>query len=227
MRDRFHIGRAAHGLVAGAHAIVASESWQPGFAEMIGQQFRFVRGHVGKTLLQRLGDAPVPFAPAHQQQAFIGGVAHQRVLEVEAPLKTALLGKHNSRGDQLCQHAFEFARCSCRPPLPAARSVNCRPITAAIWATSRAPPRRSRRAISESFSVAGTAESSPADSITLRVSSSTNSGTPSVLATIAAIVSADRPCAAATPATTCMHSPRPRRPSVNQRCVRPAPARAA
>ena len=40
MRDRFHIGRAAHGLVAGAHAVIASESEQPRFAEMIGQQFR-------------------------------------------------------------------------------------------------------------------------------------------------------------------------------------------
>jgi hypothetical protein len=56
-------------------------------------------------------------------------------------------------------------------------------MTAAICATSRASPRRSSLAISESLSVAGTAAlSSPADSITLLVNSSTNNGTPSVLA---------------------------------------------
>ncbi len=60
--------------------------------------------------------------------------------------------------------------------------------------------RRSSRAISESLSVAGTTELSlPADSITAFVSSSTKSGTPSLLATMAAMISADRPCGAATP----------------------------
>ena len=88
-------------------------------------------------------------------------------------------------------------------------------MTAAICATSRASPRRSRRAISESLSVAGTAPSCPAASITLLVNSSAYSGTPSVLATIAATVSAERPCEAATPATSSAHSARPRRPSVS------------
>ena len=75
---------------------------------MIGQHLRFLRGDVAKALLQRKTDASVPFSAAHQQQAFIGGVTHQRVLEVEAPLEAALLGKHNSRGNQLCQHVLQF-----------------------------------------------------------------------------------------------------------------------
>ena len=107
MRDRLHIGRAAHGLVAGAHAVIASESELLRFAEMIGQQLRFLGSDIAKTL-QRETDAPVPFSAAHQQQAFVGGVAHQRVLEVEAPLEATLLRKHNSRGNQLCQHVFQF-----------------------------------------------------------------------------------------------------------------------
>jgi len=70
--------------------------------------------------------------------------------------------------------------------------------------------------MSESLSVAGTAAlSSPAASIMLLVNSSTNSGTPSLLATIAATVAADRPCEAATPATNWAHSTRPSRPSVS------------
>ena len=83
MRDRLHIGRAAHGLVAGAHAVIASERELPRSAEMIGEDLRFLRGDVAKALLERKTDASVPFSAAHQQQAFIGGVTHQRVLEVE------------------------------------------------------------------------------------------------------------------------------------------------
>lgn len=43
---------------------------------MIGQQLWFLRGHIAKTLLQCKTDTPMPFPAAHQQQAFIGGVAH-------------------------------------------------------------------------------------------------------------------------------------------------------
>jgi hypothetical protein len=80
--------------------------------------------------------------------------------------------------------------------------------------------RRSSRAISESLSVAGTTELSlPADSITAFVSSSTKSGTPSLLATMAAMVSADRPCEAATPRLSPTR-PLQRRLSVEQKIVR-------
>ena len=50
----------------------------------------------------------MPFAPAGQQQALIGGVAHQRVLETEAPFQAALLGKDDPRRHQLRQRGFEF-----------------------------------------------------------------------------------------------------------------------
>ena len=96
-------------MVAGAHSIIASEGELPGFAEMISQQLRLLRRDIAKILLQRMTNASVPLSAAHQQQAFIGGVAHQRVFEGEASLETTLLGKHNSRGNQFCQHVFQFA----------------------------------------------------------------------------------------------------------------------
>ena len=155
MRDRFNISRAAYGLIAGAHAIVAGLHQQACLAEMVGEQFRLLRDNFTEIFLQRIGNALVPLAPAHQQQALISGVPHQRMLETEAPLQAAFFGKDNSRRHQFCQHALEFAGAS-GATASSSENENCRPITAAIWATSRAPPRRSSRAISESLSVAGT-----------------------------------------------------------------------
>ena len=70
--------------------------------------------------------------------------------------------------------------------------------------TSLAGPSRSSRAISESCSVAGISRpvslASPLSS-TARVNSSTNSGTPPVRSTIAAMVSSDNAVRAATWAT--------------------------
>ncbi len=216
MRHRFLIGRAAHRAVAGAHAVIAGRLGQSGLAEMVGQDFRLVRRQFGKALFDRARSALMPFAPASQQQALIGGVAHQRVLETESHAPRRAPPAEESPP----QPASPVPLRASAPPRAATASRiangNCRPTTAAICATSRASPRRSSRAISESLSVAGTAAlSSAADSITLLVNSSTNSGTPSVLATIAATVSAVRPCAAAMPATSWAHSARPRRPSVS------------
>ncbi len=83
---------------------------------MMGQQVRFARADIGEMLLESLGDALVPFAPARQQQAFIGDVADQRVLEDKTPLQAALLGKDNSRCNELRQFGLEFlgtSECSC------------------------------------------------------------------------------------------------------------------
>ena len=43
-----------------------------------------------------------------QQQTFIGGVAHQRVLEAVAPFQAAAFGKDDARRDQLRQRGFEL-----------------------------------------------------------------------------------------------------------------------
>ena len=89
-------------------------------------------------------------------------------------------------------------------------SSNSRPSTAATCATARASPRRSRRAVSESRRVAGTLAAAPArSSTTVLVSSSTNSGTPSLRATISRSLSSSIPCRAATARTIAALSPAP------------------
>ena len=139
------------------HAVIASLRRQSRLAEMMGQQFRLVRGDLGKRAFERAGDALVPFAPARQQQALISGVAHQRVLETEAALLAAPFGKDDACGDEFRQRRFEIASAPVGITASSSANANCRPITEAICATSRASPSRSSRAISKSFSVAGTA----------------------------------------------------------------------
>jgi hypothetical protein len=46
-----------------------------------GQQRGFGRGRLGEALLQRLGDPPVELLPPGLEQALVGRVPHQRVLE--------------------------------------------------------------------------------------------------------------------------------------------------
>jgi len=41
----------------------------------------------------------MPLATAAQEQTFIGGVPHQRVLEAEASFQAASLGKDDARRD--------------------------------------------------------------------------------------------------------------------------------
>jgi hypothetical protein len=95
--------------------------------------------------------------------------------------------------------------------LPAARSgkANSRPIQASIWAIPLTSEMRSRRAIRESCSDAGMVVLSV--SKIAFVSSSTNSGTPSVRAMIVSTISCGRisPPSRATIAST------PRRPSLS------------
>ena len=91
-------------------------------------------------------------------------------------------------------------------------------MQAATCATSLTPGTRSSRAISEACSEAGTAAPAPAApaSSTALVSSSTNSGTPSVRAAISPSTSGGRPRSPARRATIASVGPRPRRLSVSR-----------
>ena len=91
-------------------------------------------------------------------------------------------------------------------------------MQAATCATSLTPGTRSSRAISEACSEAGTAAPAPAvpASSTALVSSSTNSGTPSVRAAISPSTSGGRPRPPARRATIASVGPRPRRLSVSR-----------
>ena len=91
-------------------------------------------------------------------------------------------------------------------------------MQAAVCATSLTPGTRSSRAISEACSEAGTAAPAPRGpaSSTALVSSSTNSGTPSVRAAISPSTAGGRSLPLARRATIASVGPRPRRLSVSR-----------
>jgi hypothetical protein len=60
----------------GAFVVIGSEP-------VIRQSFRFAFGDLARHGLDRLGNAPVQLLPARRQQALIGDIAHERVLEPE------------------------------------------------------------------------------------------------------------------------------------------------
>ena len=81
-------------------------------------------------------------------------------------------------------------------------------MTAPIWATSRADPRRSSRAVNDCCSVGGMAwmpPCSPPRSRRRRVTSSTNSGTPPVRAATSSITSRGSAWRAESSATMCAY----------------------
>ena len=176
------------------------------------------------SVLHRGGDPQVDLLALAPEQRVVGRVADQRVLERVAGLRPAApvdqAGLH-----QLAQLALERVD-RVRGDAASSLSENARPITEASWATSLAVPRRASRAVSESRSVVGSSRQSldsPPSSID-RVSSSTNSGTPSVLATMccwtraASVVSPDSSwisclgVLAAERAERDLHDPGPRPP---------------
>ena len=108
IRDRFLIGRPAQFTIAGAHPVIASWAGQPGLAEMIGQHLGFVRHHVRKALFERVGRARMPVTAPRQQQALIGGVPHQRVLEAETLLQASAFGKDDTGRIEACQCTLKF-----------------------------------------------------------------------------------------------------------------------
>ena len=151
MRHRLLVGRPAQFPLAGAKAIAAGRSRKAGFGEMKGQQFRLVRRQLREAIFERAGDALVQVATAAQQQAVVGRVAHQRMLEGIAAFRAAPLGKDDAGRAQLFQHAPSRSALPCTATASSSAKLNCRPMTEATCATSRAWPRRSSRAISESF----------------------------------------------------------------------------
>ena len=159
------------------------------------------------------------------QQRAVGGVLHQRVLEQVGGVRSDAAAEQQSRHRRADPMRLAAPSQDAAPP---ARSVHRRTRGRAPRRFARSPwragPSRSRRAISEACNVAGTdsaasdvvastaATRSPcaALSSTALVSSSTNSGTPSVRSTISATISA---VSAALPASFCTSASPSRSPS--------------
>jgi hypothetical protein len=108
IRDRLGIGRGPQRAIAGAHAVLAGLGGDTGFAEVMSEQFRLVCRDLGEFFLERAGDTLVQLAPPRQQQAFIGGVPHQRVLEVEAALDAAPFGENDTGCHQVRQSRIKL-----------------------------------------------------------------------------------------------------------------------
>ena len=169
-----------------------------GLREVVRQQLGLALGRLGEALLQGRRDPAVQLLAPAPEQALVGGVAHQRVLEAVGRVRSPAPRAKISSAASSCPSASRELRR--RAAATAARSScgNSRPITAATCATSLTGASRSSRAMSESCSVDGDRQrrqragqlvavarlASRPDSSTALVNSSTNSGTPSVRARI-------------------------------------------
>ena len=173
--------------------------------EVMGQQLRLGLCLLRKVRLEHGGDAGVQLLALAAQQAGIGRVLHQRVLEGVDRVRRRPAAEDQLGVDQLVQRVGSSSSDS---GATAASSswLNSRPITAPICATSRtgAKPveprhqrvvqrRRDRQRRQRPVRAYRSPSSwSRPDSRTVLVSSSTNRGTPSVLATICPSTSAGR-----------------------------------
>ena len=80
MRDRLLEGRAAKSLVTGLAPPLDCKVVETGLGEMVGNDFRLSRGGLG-LIAQDFGSAAVQRLAAALEQAVVGSVLDQRVLE--------------------------------------------------------------------------------------------------------------------------------------------------
>ena len=137
-------------------------------------------------LVHRGGDAHVDLLALAAQQRIVGGVADQRVLERVARRGAEAAPVDEPRLHQLAQLALERVQAVRRDRGEQAQREGAADHRGELrHFLGRAEPREAR-AVNESRSVAGSSRHSPDSPLSSidRVSSSTNSGTPSVLATM-------------------------------------------
>src|SRR6516225_7807035 len=81
MVQRLGIGRASGCLLSSLKPVIDGGLNKAGFCEMVRRDFRLVRHDVGKPLLKCARNLAVQLLPAALEQALIGRIPHQRVLE--------------------------------------------------------------------------------------------------------------------------------------------------
>jgi hypothetical protein len=90
MRDRLHVRRPRGRISARLQPEADRLILLPRLGVMVGQDLRLSLDRFGKLLLQGARDRPVQLGALRPQQAAIGGVSHQRVLEsVDGPRRLA------------------------------------------------------------------------------------------------------------------------------------------
>ena len=179
---------------------------EPRLGAVVRQQLRAGSRQLGELLLQHLGDAGVEVLAAGFEQGAVGGVLDQRVLEAVGRLGRRAAAEDQLGRDQLVERGSQLRL---RPvgdrgeqrvgELAADRGADLRDLLdrrEAVEAgeqrvVERRGNRERRQRPGQLVAVAGVLRAGPISSTAL-VSSSTNSGTPSVLATICAATSSGR-----------------------------------
>ena len=106
MRDRLLEGRAAQGLIARLAPPLDREVVEAGLGEMMRDDFRLGRRALG-LVAQELGCAAVEHLPAALEQAVVGGVLDQRVLETIVRLRAPILDDEEVRIGEPVERALE------------------------------------------------------------------------------------------------------------------------
>src|ERR1700677_4496242 len=106
MRDRLVEGRAAQGLIARLAPPLDREVVETGLGEMMRHDFGLGCRALG-LVAQELGGAAVQRLPAALEQAVVGGVLDQRVLETIVRLWAPVLGDEEVRIGEPIERGLE------------------------------------------------------------------------------------------------------------------------
>ena len=112
-RPRERVRRLAHrrpteGRATGPRPCIRGGRVEPGFGQVICEQFWLGFDDSRKPLLEHVRDASVQLLAPGLEQRLIGGVLDQRVLETVDRLGRAAAAKHELGGDQLVEPAFQL-----------------------------------------------------------------------------------------------------------------------
>ena len=155
-------GGTAQSLIARLAPPLDREVVEPGLGEMMGDDFRPGCGALG-VIAQNFRRAAVQHLAAALEQAVVGGVLDQRVLETIVRLRAPVLGDEEVRIEAAGLSSADWRAGSSTPPTARNNAwVKLRLNTAPICATSRASPSRSSRAACDCGSVGGIACNPPA-----------------------------------------------------------------
>ena len=81
VRDRLLMSLPARGMIRGTLPVGDRPFRQARLAQVVGDEFGLAGNHIGVASFENLCDPRMQVLPAALEQAPIGGVAHQRVLE--------------------------------------------------------------------------------------------------------------------------------------------------
>ena len=109
MRDRLRVGEAGAGMLCRKTPVDGRLLEDRGFRVVMGECLRRGPGNIGEGGEQRFGDAAVDRLPLGLEQAVVGGVLHQCVLEHIAVVRCIAGAKHQLGVHQLGKRIVEGA----------------------------------------------------------------------------------------------------------------------